>query len=294
MPLAIHALFHAALALAALLQSGTPNPSPSTPPSTATTPAASATPARVPSTTSIAATTAVATTAVATTGAATTGAQSTSAITPTTRAATLIAPSATVTATPAPTRIAPPLAGVIASPPASGATGPRAPAWLAPLGRLDPSVLAAIALAALALALITLGFAIVTWVRARRMTRHYTSLMRGVEGQNLARAVESYVERLNAVERRSGQVGEHGRATSTRLNAAIQHVQLERFSAVDASDNHQSFSLALLDAADNGIVLSAIYTRSGLRLYAKPIAGGHSTYALTPEERRAIGGDAQG
>ena len=163
------------------------------------------------------------------------------------------------------------------------------PDWLAPLGRLDPAAVAAIALTALVLALITFVFATMTWVRARRMVRHYGTLMRGVEGQSLTRAVESYVERLNAVERRSSQVGDQGRATSTRLNQAVQHVCLERYSAVDASDNQQSFSLALLDAADNGIVLTALYTRSGLRVYAKPVQGGGSPYALSAEEQRAIG-----
>lgn len=162
------------------------------------------------------------------------------------------------------------------------------PEWLAPLGRLDPAALAVVALTALVLALLTLLFATVTWVRARRMAKHYETLMRGVEGQSLTRAVESYVERLNAVERRNVQVGEQGRATSTRLNQAVQHIRLERYSAVDASDNQQSFSLALLDASDNGIVLTALYTRSGLRVYAKPIQGGRSTYALSEDERRAI------
>lgn len=264
MPLAAHALFHAALALAALLQqpANTAVPSSPQPPTTAT-----AQPTSRPSPPP-------------------TSRSSPAGAAPTVRPS-VPAPSRAA-ATPRPSVTASTAAGTMASPPA--ASGPRAPAWLAPLGRLDPSVLAAIALLALAAALFTLVFAVITWLRARRMTRHYQSLMRGVEGQSLMRAVESYVERLNAVERRAGQVGEHGRATSTRLQSAIQHVRLERYSAVDANDNQQSFSLALLDAADNGIVLSAIYTRSGLRVYAKPIAAGQSSYALSPEERRAIGG----
>lgn len=277
MPLANLALFHAALALAALLQPGTPNPPSPLPP--ASTPATTASSATRP----LAAVTTAGATASSSAGGA-----ATAAVTVTMAVPSRTAPLVTATAMPAATSTAPPIAGAVATPPPG--TGLRVPAWLAPLARLDPSVLAAVALAALAVALLTLVFAIVTWLRARRMTRHYGTLMRGVEGQSLMRAVESYVERLNAVERRTGQVGEHGRATSTRLQSAIQHVRLERYSAVDANDNQQSFSLALLDAADNGIVLSAIYTRSGLRVYAKPIAAGQSSYALSPEERRAIGG----
>ncbi len=211
------------------------------------------------------------------------------------RTVAALALAAVAQATPAPSPTAAPPAPTPGSPaPLAFLADWTTPTWLAPLARLDPAVLAAVALAALVLAVVTLVVALVTAARARRMTRHYATLMRGVEGQNLARAVESYVERLNAVERRSSQVGEHGRATSTRLQQAIQHVHLERYSAVDGSDNQQSFSLALLDAAANGVVVTALYTRHGLRVYAKPVARGASPYALSDEEQRAIrrdGGD---
>lgn len=188
-------------------------------------------------------------------------------------------------ATPTPAPAAAPAAATVST---SFLAGWTVPPWLAPLAGLDPAALAAIALIALALSVVTLVVALATAARARRMGRHYAALMRGVDGQNLARAMESYVARLDAVEQRNSQVGEHGRATSTRLKQAIQHVHLERYSAVDASDNQQSFSLALLDAAGNGVVVTALYSRHGLRVYAKPIAGGTSPYALTDEERRAI------
>jgi hypothetical protein len=50
----------------------------------------------------------------------------------------------------------------------------------------------------------------------------------------------------------------------------------------------QSFSLALLDENGSGAVISAIYSREGIRVYAKPIKEGKSEQALTPEEEEAI------
>jgi hypothetical protein len=51
-----------------------------------------------------------------------------------------------------------------------------------------------------------------------------------------------------------------------------------------------SFSLALLDSRQDGIVLSVLNDREGARAYAKPVAGGRSTFTLSEEEQRAIAG----
>jgi len=44
----------------------------------------------------------------------------------------------------------------------------------------------------------------------------------------------------------------------------------------------------LLDGKGDGVVLTALHSRSDSRAYAKPIEAGASPYALTPEEIEAI------
>lgn len=49
-----------------------------------------------------------------------------------------------------------------------------------------------------------------------------------------------------------------------------------------------SFSIAMLDSEDNGIVLSSLHTREGTRVYAKEINKGKSKQHLTEEEIEAL------
>ena len=45
----------------------------------------------------------------------------------------------------------------------------------------------------------------------------------------------------------------------------------------------------MLDAADNGVVISSLHSREGTRMFTKPIEGGKSVlYKLTEEEEEAI------
>jgi hypothetical protein len=69
---------------------------------------------------------------------------------------------------------------------------------------------------------------------------------------------------------------------------SIQKVGLIRYNPFSEVGGNQSFSLALLDAQDNGIVITSLYNREGNRVYSKPIEQGQSSYPLSAEEIKAI------
>jgi hypothetical protein len=69
---------------------------------------------------------------------------------------------------------------------------------------------------------------------------------------------------------------------------SIQKVGIVRFNPFSEVGGNQSFSLALLDANNNGIVITSLYSREGNRVYGKPIKNGQSEYPLSNEEKEAI------
>jgi hypothetical protein len=71
-------------------------------------------------------------------------------------------------------------------------------------------------------------------------------------------------------------------------NFSIQKVGIIRFNPFSDVGGDQSFSIALLDGNDNGLVITSFYTRDGNRVYGKPIKRGISKYALSKEEVKAI------
>jgi hypothetical protein len=69
---------------------------------------------------------------------------------------------------------------------------------------------------------------------------------------------------------------------------SIQKTGIVRFNPFAEVGGDQSFSLALLDANDNGLVVTSFYTRQENRVYGKPIKKGNSRYVLSREEIKAI------
>ncbi len=69
---------------------------------------------------------------------------------------------------------------------------------------------------------------------------------------------------------------------------ALRHLSVVRYDAFGDVGGHLSWSLALLDDAGHGVVLTSIHGRSEARTYAKSITGWTSEQQISPEESEAI------
>jgi hypothetical protein len=70
---------------------------------------------------------------------------------------------------------------------------------------------------------------------------------------------------------------------------ALRHLAVVRYDAFGDMGGRLSWSVALLDDAGDGVVLTSIHGRSDARTYAKSIAGWTCEQQLSPEEDEAIG-----
>lgn len=69
---------------------------------------------------------------------------------------------------------------------------------------------------------------------------------------------------------------------------AVQRVGVVRYDAFPDAGGRLSYSVALLDGAGNGVVLTTITGRSETRSYAKAVRAGTGTDPTSPEEQEAI------
>jgi len=72
------------------------------------------------------------------------------------------------------------------------------------------------------------------------------------------------------------------------INKCTQKVGIIRYNAFENLGSDLSFSIALLNSNDCGLILSGIYSRDSSATYAKPIVNGKSKYALSLEEIQAL------
>ena len=70
-----------------------------------------------------------------------------------------------------------------------------------------------------------------------------------------------------------------------RLKSCVQNLRVLRYNDFD---NTGSYSVALVDEENNGVVLSSIYGREENRCYAKPVIAGKSQYVLSKEEQEVL------
>ncbi len=72
------------------------------------------------------------------------------------------------------------------------------------------------------------------------------------------------------------------------VQSCIKRVGVVRYDAFRDMGGHMSFSLALLDSRQSGVVLSVLNGRDGSRGYAKEVQSGRSTSPLSEEEQEAL------
>lgn len=96
--------------------------------------------------------------------------------------------------------------------------------------------------------------------------------------------------------RATRMVSECDRLVRRRLKAgtgptdgrALRDVALVHYDALEEMSGQLSFSLALLDATGDGVVLTSINGRTETRTYAKAVEAGATDQQLSPEERQAL------
>jgi hypothetical protein len=153
------------------------------------------------------------------------------------------------------------------------------------------STVGIVALAAAAVAVVALALAAVMYRQLRRL-RADQRVVLGEQGVDLVahaaaldasfRALHTYVS--DVAERLDARVA----LAEGRLDRAISHCGLIRYDAYNEMSGRQSTSIALLDSARNGVVLSSIHHRDQARLYAKQISEGKGELKLSPEEEEAL------
>jgi hypothetical protein len=154
----------------------------------------------------------------------------------------------------------------------------------------DPAGIAA--LAAGGLALIALVLAIVLAVRLRRLRADQRAVLGSTGRDDLVQHAAGLHQAFEALHGRVEEVAERlderMAQAEARLDGAVAYRALVRYDAYGELSGHQSTSLALLDAAHSGVVLSSIAHRDTARLYCKQVHAGRGDVELSPEEAEAV------
>jgi hypothetical protein len=75
---------------------------------------------------------------------------------------------------------------------------------------------------------------------------------------------------------------------NTKLKKSIRGLETIRFNPFPDQGSNQSFAIGMLNEEGNGLVISSLYSRERMSVFAKPIKNSKSEYELSTEEKEAL------
>ncbi|MFA6256993.1 MAG: DUF4446 family protein [Candidatus Paceibacterota bacterium] len=73
-----------------------------------------------------------------------------------------------------------------------------------------------------------------------------------------------------------------------KLRKSVRGLETIRFNPFPDQGGNQSFAIGMLNEDGDGLVLSSLYSRDRMSVFAKPVKGGKPAYELTAEEKEAL------
>jgi hypothetical protein len=140
----------------------------------------------------------------------------------------------------------------------------------------------------LAFVVILFVMSFILWVKLSAMRKNYKRLLNGTNPLNVEELL------MNIQQKQTDQI-EQTAALTTKVEAFKETIKkmkskvgIHRYNAFSDTGSDLSFSVAILDEFQDGILLTGIHNREQTYIYAKPIENGQSQYTLSPEEKEAI------
>jgi hypothetical protein len=125
-------------------------------------------------------------------------------------------------------------------------------------------------------------------VEINRIEKRYKKLMKGSVGKNLEEMIFEYNSKVDKSLASAKHIEDMYLDVDNRLRKCIQKISVIRYRAFDDVGSDLSYSIAILDDYNNGLVITGIYGRSESTSFTKPIENGISKYDLSEEEKLAI------
>jgi len=144
-----------------------------------------------------------------------------------------------------------------------------------------------VAIVGAALGAAGLGFAVWASIRVKRVRDSRRSLLGGGRRDlvDFAVSLQGRVDDLNSA---VDEVAAGLARVDRRVDGTVTNTAIVRYDAYEDTGGHQSASLALLDSARTGVVVTAIQGRDYARIYMKELDRGRASVALSPEEQEAV------
>lgn len=133
-----------------------------------------------------------------------------------------------------------------------------------------------------------MGFIIALALWIMWLQRRLNRFLYGKDAKSLEDTIVHVKEGIERVDASQKNVSEYLKTINQKLKKSIRGIETVRFNPFKNSGSNQSFATAFLNEEGDGVVISSLYSREHVSIYAKPIKSLASSYELSGEERSAL------
>lgn len=138
------------------------------------------------------------------------------------------------------------------------------------------------------LAILASLIAVAALVQVWRLSTRMRLVLGDSDGDRLEKQLREYHAKNKQIQVDFEAMTNEYQKLSSITALSLQKISMVRFNPFGDVGGDQSFSLAMLDGHDSGLILTSIHGRGGTRVYAKPVDLGKSKYSLSSEEKKAL------
>jgi vacuolar-type H+-ATPase subunit D/Vma8 len=154
------------------------------------------------------------------------------------------------------------------------------------LGMSDMAAYVVLGVAALSVASIVV--LIVTLCKVKKLRNRIDVLTRGKDTETMEDIILNFFERIESLEQAKERMEQDIENIQKNLQITYQKMGLVKYDAFREMSGALSYSLALLDKDNNGVLISSMYSREGCYTYAKDVVNGKCALNLSEEEEEAL------
>ncbi len=136
--------------------------------------------------------------------------------------------------------------------------------------------------------LLLLLMQILTRKKLKKFVVKYNRFMSSFGEKNIEELLEACLKKIKDDEKDIITNRDDIAALNKLLMRCVQKVGIIRYNAFENVGSNLSYSVAMLDRFNNGLVLTGLYSRDSSSTFVKPVEEGKSSFTLSDEEKDAI------
>ncbi len=107
----------------------------------------------------------------------------------------------------------------------------------------------------------------------------------GKKAKDLEDTISTLEEDISKLKNAKEKTEKELTVVNQKLKKSIRGVETIRFNPFTDQGSNQSFAIGMLNEEGDGVVISSLYSRDRMSVFAKPVKNGKSEYELTKEEK---------